>query len=99
MIAVASIIDNVFPLLDKTLLMSPSHLAAANIANKANPTSAIINPLKPNIQCSPDTTPKYGGNIKFPAPKNMANKANPTTTVSTLCFFIKTPCINFIGNI
>ena len=36
----------------------------------------------------PLSMPRYGGNIKFPAPKNMANSANPVISVS---FFTTSP--------
>ena len=40
-IAVANINDNVLPLLTKTLLISPWHLADASMASNANPTTKI----------------------------------------------------------
>lgn len=90
------ILANVLPDLSNILLTSPPHLAAAAIANNANPTSANINPEKPVIQLSPDITPKNGGNIRFPAPKNIANSANPTTIISLFVLFILKPLKVFL---
>ncbi|EQE19082.1 hypothetical protein QEW_3311 [Clostridioides difficile CD160] len=33
----------------------------------------------------PDSIPKNGGNIRFPAPKNIENKAKPTIKISLIC--------------
>ena len=90
-IAVARISDSVFPALPSTAFISPWHLAAANIASNANPTSAIIKPVNPVIHPLPLTTPRYGGKIKLPAPKNIANSANPTTMMSLFCLFMLKP--------
>ena len=36
----------------------------------------------------PERTPKYGGKIKFPAPKNIAKSAKPNVNISTMLFFL-----------
>ena len=68
--------------------MSPLNLVAAITANNAKPPSAKRNPMKATSQLLPDKTPRYGGKIKFPAPKNIANSANPITITSLklICF-------------
>ena len=37
-------------------------------------------------QLFPEITPKYGGKIKFPAPKKMANNAKPQIIMSVSFF-------------
>ena len=77
------------PIFSNNFIMSPSHRAIAIIANKAKPASAIVKPANPTNQLGPDIIPKYGGNIKLPAPKNMANRAKPKVRMSLkLPFFV-----------
>ena len=52
------------------------------ITNKDKPASANRKPKNAIHHLLPETTPKYGGNIRLPAPKNIANNAKPTTNTS-----------------
>ena len=74
---------NFLPALLKVKSRSPSNLTAAITTTSARIISVSINPDSETIQLVPDTSPKYGGNNKFPAPKNIENNANPTTTTSS----------------
>ena len=56
--------------------------SSANMAASASPISAIKYALNPASHCGPDSMPRYGGKMTFPAPKNMENRAKPTTTMS-----------------
>ena len=70
------------------------------ISTALPPAKAVINTVKigitgsarrkPNIvlnQPLPALTPRYGGNIKFPAPKNIAKSASPLTKISFFLLF------------
>ena len=60
---------------------NPFYVAyTTDIASGVNPKDPII--LNYELLC----IPKYGGNIKFPAPKNIANRAKPVIIMSL--FFV-----------
>ena len=61
--------------------------SSANMAASASPMSAIKYALNPASHCGPDSMPRYGGKITFPAPKNMENSAKPTTIMSRAARF------------
>ena len=87
----AKIIENLGPILDAIVSKVPSPFKQDNIANSGNPTPVIINPSIPIIYSLPIACPKYGGKIKFPAPKNIANSAKPIINISLFLLFILSP--------
>ena len=56
--------------------------SSANMAASASPMSAMKYALNPASHAGPDSMPRYGGKITFPAPKNMEKRAKPTTMMS-----------------
>ena len=76
--------------------------SSANMAASARPMSAMKYALNPASHAGPDSMPRYGGKITFPAPKNMENRAKPTTMISRparffVSFMVFSPLISQKG--
>lgn len=66
-----------FPISNSPFLDS----ATDNIARNGMKTAVRMKPVIAGIKKSPDSIPKYGGKIKFPAPKNNENNIKPKTII------------------
>ena len=51
------------------------------MANKGKKTAVKINPAMAAIKWLPDSMPRKGGKIKFPAPKNKEKSINPENNI------------------
>src|SRR5690625_2204841 len=71
--------------LPTSLKLSPETTTVI-MPKKVAKTLVMANPDMEAIHDAPDSNPRIGGKIKFPAPKNMANKANPTMKLSSTLF-------------
>ena len=67
-------------------LIDVPEIAIATIPISVSPIPVIKNPPMASGHPLPEITPRYGGKIRFPAPKNIANNANPTTITSLFLF-------------
>src|SRR5699024_5576026 len=77
--------------------------AIAIIAKNGNNTAVMRKPVMAGPKCSPDSNPKIGGKIKFPAPKNKENNIKPEKSTFFLLISIPlnlyyTKIINFQNN-
>ena len=86
MMAHMRISDGTRPTRWSTASLLPTR-SSANMAASARPISARKYALNPASHCGPDSMPRYGGKITFPAPKNMENSAKPTTMMSRVARF------------
>lgn len=68
MIAHMRISDGTQPTRWSTASLLPTR-SSANMAASASPMSAIKYALNPASHCGPDSMPRYGGKITFPAPE------------------------------
>ena len=79
-IAVSSMAEGLPSLLNRSEGLLPERNTASR-ASTASPASTTMKHRKPENHFSPVVNPRYGGKIRFPAPKNMANSANPRTII------------------
>ena len=88
MTAVFSTKPGTRPIDPSTAAFAPPAALSAKMPRHESTTSISTKHRKPSTHSVPLSMPRYGGNIKFPAPKNMANSANPVISVS---FFTTSP--------
>ena len=68
---------NLLPATFVNSLTLPLFLDIAITAHDARPTPVNKKPILATSQQLPNVFPRYGGKIKFPAPKNRENSAKP----------------------